>query len=407
MSQLSVNSEIGQLRQVLIHRPELALRRLTPSNCDDLLFDDVLRVENAGKEHDAFQQLLIENGIEVLLLHSLLAETLAIPEARQWLIDRQFTAWRYGSALQQEVLAALNDMSFDNMAHHLLGGMTVDELGSSPHSLTISTLRETDFVIDPIPNHLFTRDTSCWIYGGVSLNPMAKKARQRETIHLRAIYEFHPKFKEANFVTYYGNEDINYDHATIEGGDVLVLGNGAVLIGLSERTSPQGAENLAQALLQANQASRIIITKLPKERSCMHLDTVFTHMTHDCFSYYPGVKLDSSPCWELFLRDNQTVVAEPVQHGLFKTLASVLDIDHLRMIPTGGDVFESEREQWNDANNVLAIKPGTVIGYERNVHTLEKMDKAGIEVLTIPGEDLGRGRGGPRCMTCPIQREGI
>ena len=407
MTQLSVGSEIGQLRQVMIHRPELALRRLTPSNCEDLLFDDVLRVESAGKEHDAFQQVLRENGVDVLLLHTLLAETLAIPEAKQWIMERQFTTWRYGPALQKEVIACLNDMDFDNMAFHLIGGMTVSELGHHPHSLTMDMLKETDFVIDPIPNHLFTRDTSCWIYGGVSLNPMAKIARQRETVHLRAIYKFHPKFKNADFITYYGDKDVNYDHATIEGGDVLVIGKGSVLIGLSERTSPQGVENLAEALFKSGQAKKIIAVQLPKDRSCMHLDTVFTHMTHDCFSYYPGVNLDTSPCWEVCLGDNEMVVAERAKSGLFKTLANALELDQLRMIPTGGDVFEAEREQWNDANNVLAISPGKVIGYERNIHTLKKMDEAGIEVLTIPGEDLGRGRGGARCMSCPIQRDGI
>ncbi|WP_263081951.1 arginine deiminase [Endozoicomonas sp. Mp262] len=407
MTQLSVGSEIGQLRQVIVHRPELALRRLTPSNCEDLLFDDVLRVESAGKEHDAFQKALRDNGVEVLLLHTLLAETLATPEGKEWIMERQFSPWRYGQALQREVLTSLNDMDLDDMAFHLIGGMTVSELDHKSHSLTLDTLKETDFVIDPIPNHLFTRDTSCWIYGGVSLNPMAKVARQRETVHLRAIYRFHPKFRNADFITYYGDEDINYDHATIEGGDVLVIGKGSVLIGLSERTSPQGIENLAQALFKSGQAKKVIAVMLPKDRSCMHLDTVFTHMTHDCFSYYPGVNLDTSPCWELRPGDEGRVVAERTKAGLFKTLAKALDIDSLRMIPTGGDVFEAEREQWNDANNVLAISPGKVIGYERNVHTLKKMEAAGIDVITIPGEDLGRGRGGARCMSCPILRDGI
>lgn len=407
MTQLNVGSEIGQLRRVMVHRPELALRRLTPSNCKNLLFDDVLRVESAGREHDAFQKVLTDNGVEVLQLHTLLAETLAIPEAKEWIMERQFTAWRYGPPLQKEVISCLNDMTLDNMAFHLIGGMTVSELGHYPHSLTMNTLKETDFVIDPIPNHLFTRDTSCWIYGGVSMNPMAKIARQRETVHLRAIYKFHPKFKNADFITYYGDKDVNYDHATIEGGDVLVIGKGAVLIGLSERTSPQGVENLAQALLKTGEAKKIITVQLPKDRSCMHLDTVFTHMTHDCFSCYQGVNLDTSPCFEVRLGDDEMVVAERTRSGLFETLANILEVDKLRMIPTGGDVFEAEREQWNDANNVLAISPGKVIGYERNIHTLENMEKAGIEVLTIPGEDLGRGRGGARCMSCPIQRDSI
>ncbi|PJE79671.1 Arginine deiminase [invertebrate metagenome] len=407
MAQFHVGSEIGQLKKVLVHRPELALRRLTPSNCEDLLFDDVLRVEQAGREHDAFQKVLKDNGVEVFVLHTLLAETLAIPEAKKWLMERQFTIYRYGHTLQQEVLATLNDMGFDDMAFHLIGGMTVSELQKKIPSMALDMMKDTDFVIDPIPNHLFTRDTSCWVYGGVSVNPMAKPARQRETIHLRAIYKFHPTFKDSDFITYYGDNDTNYDHANIEGGDVLVIGKGSVLIGMSERTSPQGVENLAQALFKTGQAKKVIAIQLPKDRSCMHLDTVFTHMTHDCFSYYPGINLDTSPCWELTPGNQEEVVTQQAKGGLFKALAKVLDIDQLRMIPTGGDIFEAEREQWNDANNVLAVSPGKVIGYERNINTIKKMEEAGIEVLSIPGEDLGRGRGGARCMSCPIQRDGI
>ena len=407
MNKFYVGSEIGQLRKVMLHRPELSLKRLTPSNCESLLFDDVLRIEQAGKEHDEFQKVLTENGTEVYLLTNMLAETLRIPEAKAWVLDRQVNKHRYGNALAKEVRAYLESMDEMSLAKHLTGGLTVAELDSSSKSMTLGMMGETDFIIDPIPNHLFTRDTSCWIYGGVSVNPMAKPARKRETVHLRAIYKFHPMFKDADFLTYFGDEDRNFDHSTIEGGDVLVIGRGTVLIGMSERTTPQGVEQLTRALFKTGQAKKVIALQLPKARSCMHLDTVFTHMDIDCFTYYPDIMRGDTACWELTPGADEEIVFTRVKDGFTKAIARALDVPELRMIPTGGDVFEAEREQWNDANNVLAVRPGVVVTYERNVNTIRNMEKAGIKVLTIPGEDLGRGRGGARCMSCPMQRDDI
>ncbi|CAM3677938.1 arginine deiminase [Parendozoicomonas haliclonae] len=406
MSRFYVGSEVGQLRKVLLHRPDLALRRLTPTNCEDLLFDDVLRIEKAGEEHLAFQQVLRKEGVEVLLLKDLLTETLANPAAKAWVLDRQINEYRYGPALAKEVRLFLENMDDTELASYLLGGLTVNELQSTSGSPTLGMLQQTDFILDPIPNHLFTRDTSCWVYGGVSVNPMAKAARKRETVHLRAIYKFHPLFQQSPFHTYYGDTDRNYDQATLEGGDVLVLGRGTVLIGMSERTTPQGVENLTRALFKAGQASKVIALQLPKARSCMHLDTVFTQMDVDCFTYYPDI-MKGNNCWEMTPGDNGEIAFQQINDGFIKAISRALDLDTLRMVPTGGDVFEAEREQWNDANNVLAIRPGTVVTYERNVYTIENMQKAGIEVLTIPGEDLGRGRGGARCMSCPLERDDI
>lgn len=407
MSRFYVGSEVGKLRKVLLHRPELSLKHLTPSNCESLLFDDVLRIEQAGKEHDAFQKVLTDNGVEVYLLTKLLAETLSYNNAKEWILDRQINHYRYGETLAREVRSHL--MSLDNLtlAKHLTGGLTVAELNGSSKSMTLGMMGPTDFIIDPIPNHLFTRDTSCWIYGGVSMNPMAKNARKRETVHLRAIYKFHPLFKNAEFFRYMGDEDINYDHATIEGGDVLVLGRGNVLIGMSERTTPQGVEQLTRSLLKTGQAKKVIALQLPKARSCMHLDTVFTHMDIDCFTYYPDIMRADTDCWELTLSENETMEARRVKDGFVNAIARALNVPELRLVPTGGDIFEAEREQWNDANNVLAIEPGVVVTYERNVNTIRNMEEAGIKVLTIPGEELGRGRGGARCMSCPILRDDI
>ena len=407
MNTFYVGSEVGQLHKVILHRPELSLRRLTPSNCESLLFDDVLRIEQAGKEHDQFQQVLKKNGVEVFLLTRLLAETLSDRKAKTWILDRQINELRYGKTLATEVYTYLKGLDNWTLARHLTGGLTITEMNAQCNSMVLDMLKPTDFIIDPIPNHLFTRDTSCWIYGGVSMNPMAKKARKRETVHLQAIYTFHPMFKSSDFLTYMGSEDRFYDHSTIEGGDVLVIGRGAVLVGISERTTPQAVEHLTRNLFKTGQAKKVIVIQLPKARSCMHLDTVFTHIDIDCFTYYPEIMRHDIPCWELTPGINEDPAVIRVKDGFVKAIARALDLSELRMVPTGGDIYEAEREQWNDANNVLAIKPGTVITYERNIHTIRNMEEAGIKVLTIPGEELGRGRGGARCMSCPIHRDDI
>ncbi|MEZ8825652.1 arginine deiminase [Vibrio amylolyticus] len=412
MSKLYVGSEVGQLRRVLLNRPERALTHLTPSNCHELLFDDVLAVEAAGEEHDAFANTLTNQGVEVLLLHDLLVETLAIEDAKQWLLTTQISDFRYGPTFAKDLRHYLSDMTNDHLATVLLGGLAYSELKLQSSSMLPKMHRPLDFVIEPLPNHLFTRDTSCWVYGGVSLNPMMKAARQRETNHLRAIYRWHPVFAGQDFIQYFGNEDLHYDNANIEGGDVLVIGNGAVLIGISERTTPQGVENLAANLFKHGQAKEVIAVDLPKHRSCMHLDTVMTHMDVDTFSVYPEIMRKDLDTWRLTPKGDEhsgstdEMKVEKVP-SYIHAIENALELDYLKIITTGGDSYEAEREQWNDANNVLTVKPGVVIGYERNVYTNEKYDKAGIEVLTIPGNELGRGRGGARCMSCPIERDGI
>ncbi|CAH6783073.1 Arginine deiminase [Vibrio chagasii] len=406
MSKLYVGSEVGQLRRVLLNRPERALTHLTPSNCHDLLFDDVLAVEAAGEEHDAFAETLRNQDVEVLLLHDLLVETLAVPQAREWLLNTQISDFRYGPTFARDLRNYLAQMDNEHLATILLGGLAYSELLIKSSSMLPKMHRPLDFVIEPLPNHLFTRDTSCWVYGGVSLNPMMKPARQRETNHLRAIYRWHPVFAGQDFIKYFGDEDLHYDNANIEGGDVLVIGKGAVLIGISERTKPQGVENLAASLFKSGQATEVIAIDLPKHRSCMHLDTVMTHMDIDTFSVYPEIVRKDLDTWRLTPKENGEMRVEKAENYL-SAIEGALGIDQLKIITTGGDNYEAEREQWNDANNVLTVKPGTVIGYERNVYTNEKYDKAGIEVLTIPGNELGRGRGGARCMSCPIERDGI
>ncbi|MFT7684348.1 MAG: arginine deiminase [Moritella dasanensis] len=406
MSKLYVGSEVGQLRRVLVHRPRRSLSHLTPSNCHELLFDDVLAVERAGKEHDVFTKTLRDQGVEVLLLTDLLADTLAIPEAKDWLLTSQVSDYRLGATFANDVRCYLGDLPNIDLAKILTGGLSYAEMPMKSSSMMQAMHAPTDFIIEPLPNHLFTRDTSCWVYGGVSINPMAKAARQRETNHVRAIYNWHPIFAGADFVKYYGHEEKMYDNSTIEGGDVLVIGKGSVLIGMSERTTPQGVEQLASGLFKSGQAKQIIAMQLPKHRSCMHLDTVMTHLREDTFSVYPEVVSKDVQCWSLTGDESGAVNVK--EEGYFVTaIEKALGVGQLNLITTGGDSFTAEREQWNDANNVLTVKPGVVIGYEGNSHTNEKYDKAGITVLPIPGDELGRGRGGARCMSCPIERDGI
>lgn len=406
MSKYYVGSEIGLLRKVMLHRPQLSLKRLTPSNCHDLLFDDVLSVERAGRDHDVFSNTLREQGVEVVLLTNLLAETLDIPEAKSWLLNIQVSDYRLGPTFAGDIRSWLADMPHNELSRRLTGGVIFGEIPACIKNMVVDIHDVNDFIMEPLPNHLFTRDTSCWVYNGVSINPMAKVARQRETNNLRAIYRWHPSFANGEFTKYFGNDDINYDHATLEGGDVLVIGRGAVLIGMSERTTPQGVEFLANSLFSHHQAERVIALELPKHRSCMHLDTVMTHIDIDTFSVYPEVIRHDSQCWTL-TPDSKGGIKRAQENNILHAIEKALGIDKIQLITTGGDAFEAEREQWNDANNVLTIRPGVVIGYDRNIWTNEKYDKAGITVLPIPGDELGRGRGGARCMSCPLERDGI
>ena len=423
MSELGVYSEVGKLRKVLVHRPGLCLERLTPQNRDEFLYDDVVSVERAQAQHDDFTDALRSRGVEVYYLQQLLAETLAISEdARHHIVDRAVSSYTVGLSLVPDLRAWLFELEAERLAQVLIGGLLIDELEGldlaelTRHSLGAVFAEPNSFVLPPLPNTMFTRDSSAWLFGGVVLPPLFWHARRLEVANMSAIYRYHPLFAQEEFNFWYppagdaerfAVEDFGQS-ASLEGGDLMVVGNGTVLVGMGERSTGRMVEHVARTLFSAGAANRVIACRMQVDRAYMHVDTVFGMLDRDAVTVYPPV-VDGMTVYSVRPGDNGSAFDVTEEAGLLPAVADALGVGlpDLRVVPTGGDSFQSAREQWDDANNVVAVEPGVVISYARNIRTNANLRDAGIEVIEVEGSELGKGRGGCHCMTCPLQREGL
>jgi len=391
---LGASSEVGRLRTVMLHRPGPELKRLTPRNNDKLLFDGIPWVARAQDEHDAFAAALTDRDVEVVYLTDLLVQTLADQAARDRAVNDVLGSLHLGDTLRDYLRQVLGDLDAEGLSLVLTAGIRNDEVRGG-FGLVTSLLAHDDFLIDPLPNLLFTRDSSVWIRDRVAITSLAMPARERESQLTDLIYAMHPRFA--------GVERIHgAHHEHVEGGDVLLLAPGVIAVGVGERTTPAGAERFARQVFDAGLAETVLAVPIAQERATMHLDTVCTMVDVDKIVMYPNVA-DHLIAHAVTQRDGDLAVA--AAEPFLVAAAKAMQIDTLHQIDTGLDAVTAEREQWDDGNNTLALAPRLAVAYERNLETNSRLEAAGIEVIAIAGSELGSGRGGPRCMSCPIARD--
>jgi arginine deiminase len=402
-----VSSEIGKLESVLVHRPGIEIGRITPDNKEALLFDDLLWLERAQEEHDSFVALMRGRGIEVLYFEDMLSDVLEMPEVRAGVVADVFSPAQCGPRVASAMADALADAAASTVLDVLVGGLLESELADwgVDHLFADVVADRFHYVLRPLPNLLFMRDNAAWVNNGLSLSVLATPARARESRYMRAIYRYHPRFAAASFPVWYGVDGEDEYPASIEGGDVLVLSPTTVVVGLGERTAPAAVEILARRLFAAGSVERVIVIHLRHHRSVMHLDTVFTMVDVDTFNVFPGI-LESVDVHTLVPGTSRQIDVESAPN-LEEALRVALESETIRFVPTGGDAIGRLREQWDDGNNTLALEPGVVVAYARNVETNRRLRSSGIEVLEIDASELCRGRGGSRCMTQPIRRAAL
>jgi arginine deiminase len=399
---LNVNSEIGKLEAVLLHRPGLELERLTPDLLETLLFDDIPWLRAMRKEHDEFADILRERGTEVFYVDEMLTEVLQDETVKGRFVDEMLFSSRIRNPrLKDSLYQSIAGRSATEVTQIAIAGFEKASVGNHHEdSLWDCVNRDYPFYINPVPNLYFMRDPAAVVGKGISINSMYTETRRRESGLIRWIYENHPVFDDQERISWYGDGQPHH----IEGGDILVLARDVIAIGCSQRTSSEAIEVIARNLFQAREELReVLVIQIPPVRAFMHLDTVFTMVDYDKFTIYPGIE-DAVKVYKL-TRKGTDELAVSVEDNLLSTLKQSLGIPAVKLIQSGGgDAITAAREQWNDSTNTLAIAPGVVVTYSRNEHSNETLQKNGIEVVEIGGSELVRGRGGPRCMSCPLQR---
>ena len=398
-------SEIGKLNKVLLHRPGEELEALTPDTLERLLFDDIPYLKVAQQEHDAFAQVLRDNGVEVIYYVDEVAKAIADPALQIQLVNDFLNISKiHSKGLRATLTSYLLAMPPKEMVAKLIAGIRRSEVATDkPSSLMDLVEDDYPFVSDPMPNLYFTRDPGACVGEGINIHRMHTPARKRESLLLKYMYLYNKSFAAPGNQMWY---DLSDSHS-IEGGDVLVLSKDIVAIGLSQRTTVSGAETFARNLLQNSDFKKVLAFDIPETRAFMHLDTVFTMVDYDKFTIHPEIE-GPLGVYEMTLDKNGEMQFNALKEELKDILALELKLPAVDLIRCGGgDLMAAQREQWNDGSNTLCIRPGTVVTYERNNVTNALLAKHGLNVITVPSSELSRGRGGPRCMSCPVNRDDL